>query len=61
VKGLYEKAKQGMIKNFTGIDDVYEEPDDPEIVLETNKMGVDEGVRTIVSYLEGKGCITQIG
>jgi adenylylsulfate kinase len=60
VKGLYEKAKQGMIKNFTGIDDVYEEPDDPEIVLETNKMGVDEGVRTIVSYLEGKGCIAQI-
>lgn len=60
VKGLYEKARQGIIKNFTGIDDVYEEPDNPEIVLDTDKIGVDEGVRKIVSSLEAKGCITQI-
>jgi adenylylsulfate kinase len=57
VKGLYEKAKQGLIKNFTGIDDVYEEPGNPEITVETDKMGVEEGVMKILTYLESNGRI----
>jgi len=52
VKGLYQKAKEGIIKNFTGIDDPYEEPGHPEIVVETDKMAVEESVEKIVSYLE---------
>ena len=44
-KGLYEKARSGIIKQFTGIDDPYEEPENPEIVIETDKMSVEECVR----------------
>lgn len=50
-KGLYKKARQGLIKNFTGIDDPYEEPENPEIVVETDKMSLDECVAKIVDYL----------
>ena len=57
VKGLYKKAKEGLIRNFTGIDDVYEEPVNPEITVETDKMGVEESVMKILTYLEGNGHI----
>ena len=36
-KGLYEKARQGVIKGFTGIDDPYEEPVRPEVLIDTSK------------------------
>ena len=52
VKGFYKKANEGIIKNFTGVNDPYEEPEHPEIVVETDKMGVDESVGIIISYLE---------
>lgn len=52
VKGFYKKANEGIIKNFTGVNDPYEEPEHPEIVVETDRMGVDESVKKIVSYLE---------
>lgn len=51
VKGLYKKARQGIIKNFTGIDDPYEEPLSPEITVETDKESVEESVDKIISYL----------
>ena len=51
-KGLYKKARQGIIKNFTGIDDPYEEPENPEIVVETDKMSIDECARKIFDYLK---------
>ena len=51
VKGLYEKARQGLIKGFTGIDDPYEEPDNPEIVIDTTKHSAQEGVDIILKYL----------
>jgi adenylylsulfate kinase len=54
VKGLYKKADEGFLKNFTGVNDPYEEPEHPEIVLETDKMEVDESVKKIVSYLDEK-------
>lgn len=52
VKGLYEKARRGLIKNFTGIDDVYEEPLNPEIIVETDKETVEESANKIVNYLK---------
>ncbi|NPA53483.1 MAG: adenylyl-sulfate kinase [Aquificae bacterium] len=55
VKGLYKKAREGLIKNFTGIDDPYEEPENPEIIVETNKETIDESVNKIISYLKEKG------
>lgn len=51
VKGLYKKAREGVIKGFTGIDDPYEEPLKPEIVIETDKIGLEEGTDLIISYL----------
>ena len=54
VKGFYKKARAGIIKNFTGIDDPYEEPEHPEIVVETDKMTVEKSVEKIINYLEEK-------
>jgi adenylylsulfate kinase len=54
-KGLYKKARAGEIKNFTGIDDPYEAPQNTEIHLISDKMTVDEEVDLIVSYLSQNG------
>ncbi len=51
-KGLYQKAIEGKIKNFTGISSPYEEPDCPEIVLETDNYTVGDCVGAVLDYLE---------
>ena len=50
-KGLYKKARAGEIREFTGIDAPYEEPENPEIVLETDNYSVEECVRQVIDYL----------
>jgi adenylylsulfate kinase len=57
VKGLYKKALAGEIKGFTGVDDPYEPPDNPEVMVETDKEGVDESVNKIIRTLELMGYI----
>ena len=52
VKGMYKKALAGEIKNFTGVDDPYEEPEKPEVVVETDKETVEESVAKIIRTLE---------
>ncbi len=54
VKGLYKKAREGVIKGFTGIDDPYEEPLNPEIMIETDNVTLEEGVEQIIEYLSDK-------
>lgn len=56
-KGLYKKARAGEIKNFTGIDDPYEAPVNPEIHLHTDKMTLDQEVQIILDYLQENGVI----
>lgn len=51
-KGLYKKARLGEIKGFTGIDAPYEEPVNPEIIIDTNQLNIVESVKVIVSYLK---------
>jgi adenylyl-sulfate kinase len=51
-KGLYKKAREGTIKNFTGIDSNYEVPESPEVVINTAEMSVDECVKVIINYLK---------
>ena len=51
VKGLYKLVGEGKIKNFTGIDDPYEEPGHPELVIETDKKTVEESVDRIFAKL----------
>lgn len=51
-KGLYKKARSGEIKEFTGINALYEEPSNPEIVIDTENESVEESVEKIVAYLK---------
>lgn len=50
-KGLYKKARSGQIKNFTGIDSVYEMPVDPEIVIDTVELSIQDAAQKIYDYL----------
>jgi adenylylsulfate kinase len=54
-KGLYKKARAGEIKGFTGIDDPYEAPEAPELVVDTAGRTVDESAGEIIAYLEKNG------
>ncbi|MFT5141096.1 MAG: adenylylsulfate kinase [Lysobacterales bacterium] len=56
-KGLYKKARAGVIKNFTGIDDPYEAPTQPEIHLHTDKMSLEQEVQIILDHLNENGFI----
>ncbi len=56
-KGMYKKAINGEIKEFTGISAPYEEPENPEIVLETDKESVGESARKVINYLKTHGVI----
>ncbi|HNP63126.1 MAG TPA: adenylyl-sulfate kinase [Woeseiaceae bacterium] len=58
-KGLYKKARAGEIKNFTGIDDPYQAPVNPEIHLKTDVMTVEEEVKIILDHLHTNGLILQ--
>ncbi|WP_132747200.1 adenylyl-sulfate kinase [Scopulibacillus darangshiensis] len=51
-KGLYKRARKGEIKNFTGISSPYEKPEDPEIILETEKETKETAVDKIIKYLK---------
>ena len=55
VKGLYAKARSGEIKNFTGIDSEYQEPENPEIHVNTVEMSADDAAEMIVKYLQDNG------
>ncbi len=55
VKGLYEKALKGEIKNFTGISDPYEEPLNPEVTLNSETQTEDESLKILTDKLEEHG------
>lgn len=57
VKGLYKKAIAGEIKGFTGVDDPYEAPENPEVVVETNQGTPEEAAERILKKLEELGYI----
>ncbi|MFO7768423.1 MAG: bifunctional sulfate adenylyltransferase/adenylylsulfate kinase [bacterium] len=54
-KGLYAKARAGIIKEFTGISDPYEEPEDADIVIDTTNVSPDEATQKILLHLEKEG------
>lgn len=56
-KGLYKKARAGLIKNFTGIDDPYEAPDKPELVLHTDQMSLEDEVQALLDLLKQRGIL----
>lgn len=57
VKGLYQKALAGEIKNFTGISDPYEAPANPEVRINSETQSPEESVRQILDYLERSGLV----
>ena len=58
VKGLYAKARQGIIKGFTGIDDPYEIPESPELNIDTENMTQEQAVQQVYLYLEKEGFLS---
>lgn len=56
-KGLYVKARKGEIPEFTGISAPYEEPESPELVVDTSACSLDESVEQVLSYLVSNGYI----
>ena len=60
VKGMYAKARRGEIREFTGIDDPYEAPENPEIVLDTVQHTSGENARRILDYLVAEGFVRTV-
>ncbi len=58
VKGMYKKAMAGEIQGFTGVNDPYEEPTAPELVLETDKESIEESAQRVMRLLEERGYIS---
>ncbi len=56
-KGLYKKAKAGEISEFTGISAPYEEPENPELVIDTGKYSIEESVNQLITYLKSQNII----
>jgi adenylylsulfate kinase len=59
VKGLYARALAGELKGFTGVDDPYEAPLSPEIVVHTDQETVEESVARLLAYLEERALVPQ--
>jgi sulfate adenylyltransferase len=60
IKGLYAKARRGEIKNFTGIDDPYEEPENPELHIPTEGITPEENAQIILNYLIERGYVMSL-
>ncbi|KAH0561951.1 hypothetical protein GP486_003347, partial [Trichoglossum hirsutum] len=56
-KGLYKKARAGLIRDFTGVSAPYEEPESPEVRIRTDQLSVEESVAKIIEYLESQGLL----
>jgi adenylylsulfate kinase len=54
VKGLYKKARQGEIRHFTGISSVYEQPENPELSIDTGQLSLEVCVEQVISYLQSR-------
>jgi sulfate adenylyltransferase len=54
-KGLYAKARAGIVKEFTGISDPYEEPADAELRLDTGELSAEEAANAILLHLQHEG------
>jgi adenylylsulfate kinase len=59
-KGLYKKARAGQIKNFTGIDDPYEAPTAPELVLKTAEMSLADEVQAVIALMTARGILFNV-
>ncbi|MDX8360513.1 MULTISPECIES: adenylyl-sulfate kinase [Bacillaceae] len=56
-KGLYDKARKGEIPEFTGISSPYEPPEQPELIIESNKLSIEQSVEQVINYLKEKSIV----
>ena len=59
-KSMYRKAVSGKMKAFTGVDDPYEVPGSPEIIIETHRLNLSESVEKIIRYLKESGVFEEL-
>jgi sulfate adenylyltransferase len=59
-KGLYAKARAGIVKEFTGVSDPYEAPADAEVILNTAELSVEDGCQAILNYLRTEGYLANL-
>ena len=59
-KGLYAKARAGLVAEFTGISSPYEDPDDADLVLDTSDLGIEEGVAAVWNLLDERGYLGEV-
>ncbi len=57
VKDMYAKARQGLIKEFTGISSPYEEPEQPELIIDTSTTDLDSAVQQVIALLDARGMV----
>lgn len=57
VKGLYKKARDGLISGFTGVSQNYEEPENPDLIVSTVDMSLEESTKRLIDFLESKEII----
>jgi adenylylsulfate kinase len=57
-KGLYKKAREGIIREFTGISAPYEVPENPDVYVRSDQVSVEEAVRQIIREIEKRGLLT---
>jgi sulfate adenylyltransferase len=60
-KGLYAKARAGILKEFTGISDPYEVPADADVVIDTTVLSAEEAAQEIILHLEREGYVGSNG
>jgi adenylylsulfate kinase len=60
VKGLYKKARQGEINNFTGISSPYEEPQNPELRIDTSQLTLEQSVEQVISLLRARNILPSL-
>ena len=58
VKGMYQRARAGEIKDFTGISSPYEVPENPDLVLDTERLSVEECAERVIHILKQRGIVT---
>ncbi|MDI1231183.1 MAG: adenylyl-sulfate kinase [Methylobacter sp.] len=58
VKGLYKKARQGEIKDFTGISSPYEEPENPELKIDTSQLSLEQSIQQVMSLLRARNILS---
>jgi adenylylsulfate kinase len=61
VKGLYKRARAGKIKDFTGISSPYEDPVNPELIVETGTLTMQESVAQVMQLLRDHGIVQRQG